>query len=255
MLFRQEDARDRATGTFFKECDRKQILRLDAANLHRSGAMNRLRVIAAVVLFSTVFTAQAQKFEVSPFVGGRFGGSLKIEQPGQPNFHANIADGIAYGVSGGLVIDGDDCVRCALIEFRWMRASTHLSIPQDPLVPTPLSPTAFRPSVTLDHFLGDFTREWPLEDVRVLRPFIVGTLGAVRMGAPASSATRFVFGIGTGFKVFPAPRWGIRVQAEYLPIVLHAELQTLVCAGGCTVVLNGGISNQFQVSVGPAFRF
>jgi hypothetical protein len=77
----------------------------------------------------------------------------------------------------------------------------------------------------------------------------------VRMGAPASSATRFVFGLGAGIKVFPSPRWGFRIDVQYLPIVLHAELQTLVCTTGCIVALNGGITNQFLVSIGPVFRF
>ena len=75
------------------------------------------------------------------------------------------------------------------------------------------------------------------------------------MSAPASSATRFAFGIGTGVKVFPAKHWGFRLSVEYLPIVMHAELQRLVCIGGCVVVLNGGVMNQFVLSFGPGFRF
>ena len=211
------------------------------------------RILFATVIFMLLLLpgARGQNYEVNPLIGGRFGGSLKLEQQGQSTFHADISDSLTYGISGGLVLDGDDCQACNLIEFTWLRASTHLTAQHDPLFPA----TSFRPGVSFDHFLGDFTHEWPLEDTRLIRPFVVGTLGAVRMGAPASSATRFVFGFGAGFKIFPTPRYGIRFQAEYLPIVLHAEVQTLVCAGGCTIVLNGGISNQFVVSVGPVFRF
>jgi hypothetical protein len=75
------------------------------------------------------------------------------------------------------------------------------------------------------------------------------------MSTPASSATRFAFGLGTGFKVFPKPHWGFRFQVEYLPIVMHAEAQSVVCFSGCVVALSGGLMNQFQVSFGPAFRF
>jgi hypothetical protein len=208
------------------------------------------------ILFLIAFNpAGAQNFEIGPLIGGRFGGSFNVEQEGQPNFQADIADSLSYGLSGGILIDGDDCVRCALLQFRWMRSSTHLNIPQDPLAPTLQGTNVFRPAVALDHFLGDFTHEWQLEDVSNVRPFIVGTLGAVRMGAPASSATRFVFGLGAGIKVFPSPRWGFRIDVQYLPIVLHAELQTLVCTTGCIVALNGGITNQFLVSIGPVFRF
>jgi len=40
-----------------------------------------------------------------------------------------------------------------------------------------------------------------------------------------------------------------------LPVVMHAELQRLVCIDGCVVVLNGGVMNQFVLSLGPGFRF
>jgi hypothetical protein len=75
------------------------------------------------------------------------------------------------------------------------------------------------------------------------------------MSTPAESSTRFEFGIGGGVKVFPRPRWGIRLQVEYLPIVMHAEVQRVVCAGGCIVMLNGGVMNQFVANIGPIFRF
>jgi len=77
-----------------------------------------------------------------------------------------------------------------------------------------------------------------------------------RISAPESSATRFVFGFATGLKVFPKPHWGFRLQIEYLPIVMEANLQRLVCInGGCIVALNGSVLNQLQLSAGPAFRF
>src|SRR5258706_1542040 len=195
-----------------------------------------------VFLSVSVLAARGQNFEISPLVGGRFGGSFKLEQPGRPNFQANVADSVTYGISGVYRFASEDCDDCSVVAFRWMRQDTHLEIP------------GLRPSVTLNHFLGDFTHEWPLEEARAVRPFITGTLGAARMSAPAGSATRFVFGLGTGVKVFPRPRWGIQFHAEWLPIALHSE-QTIVCSGGCIVALNGGITNQFAISVGPVFRF
>jgi hypothetical protein len=40
-----------------------------------------------------------------------------------------------------------------------------------------------------------------------------------------------------------------------LPMVMHADLQQVVCTVGCVVVLGGGVMNQFEVTVGPTFRF
>jgi hypothetical protein len=49
----------------------------------------------------------------------------------------------------------------------------------------------------IDRFLGDFTREWNIQDVKIIKPFLTASVGVARMSTPASNATRFVFGIGT----------------------------------------------------------
>ena len=135
----------------------------------------------------------AQGYEITPLIGGMFGGTVSLEEQGAPNFQAHLQDRLSYGISGGIRYDADDCRKCNLIEFRWLRQDTHLVVRQDPLVALPAS--VFRPPVTSDHFLADFTHEWPLKDVRegMIRPFLTATLGAVRMSTPDASATRFVF--------------------------------------------------------------
>jgi hypothetical protein len=208
-----------------------------------------------IASFVSLVSAQGPKYEITPLIGGAFGGTMELEQALTPNVEAHVADSFTFGVAGGIRYEGDEGEGYNAIEFRWMRQDTHLFLKQDPLVPSPSVAASFRPAVTLDHFLGDFTHEWDLQDAKMIHPFLTLSAGAALMSAPASSATRFAFGIGTGVKVFPTKRWGFRVSVEYLPIVMHAELQRLVCVGGCIVVLNGGIMNQFVFSVGPGFRF
>jgi hypothetical protein len=221
--------------------------------LHTKQALRLCRVF--IVLLVSVVSAHGQRYEITPLVGGMFGGTVRLEEQGRHNFEAHMGDGFSFGIAGGIHYDADDCELCNLIEFRWVRQNTHLRLDQDPIVVTPAAVPSFHPDVTLDHFLGDFTREFRVEDTAMLRPFVTATLGAARMATPAASATRFVFGIGTGVKVFPSRRWGIRFQVEYLPIVMHAEVQRVVCTVGCIVALSGGVMNQFQLSIGPAFRF
>jgi hypothetical protein len=208
-----------------------------------------------IALFVSLVSAYGQKYEITPLIGGAFGGTMKLEQALAPNVDAHVADSFSFGVAGGFRYDGDEGEGYNAIEFRWMRQDTHLFFKQDPLVPTPSVAASFRPSITLDHFLGDFTHEFTIRDAPKIYPFLTLSVGAARMSAPASSATRFAFGIGTGVKVFPAKHWGFRLSVEYLPIVMHAELQRLVCIGGCVVVLTGGVMNQFVLSFGPGFRF
>jgi hypothetical protein len=211
-----------------------------------------------VILLISLGSAYGQRYEITPLFGGMFGGTWKLEQQGVSNFTANVAGSFSYGVAGGIRFDDEfeGCTDCNLIEFRWMRQSTHLGFNQNPLLPPPLTPPVFHPPVTLNYFLSDFTHEWSLEESKKIKPFLTASLGGALASTSADSAGRFVFGIGTGVKIFPKRHWGIRLQIEYLPIVMHSELQRLVCTGvGCVVVLNGGIMNQLQISAGPAFRF
>jgi hypothetical protein len=184
-----------------------------------------------------------------------FGGTVKLEQAGVPNFTAHLQSAVTFGIAGGVRFDSEDCEGCGLIEFRWLRQSTHLTLDRDPLVAVPLGAAIFNPGVHVDRFLGDFTREFPLPEAHKVHPFLTASLGAARLGTPETSATRFAFGLATGVKVFPKRHWGFRIQLEYLPIVMHAEVQRVVCTVGCVVLLNGGVMNQFDVTVGPAFRF
>jgi len=208
-----------------------------------------------VALLASLVPAHGQKYEIAPFLGGSFGGTMELEQAGIPNFDAHVADSVNFGVAGGFRFEGERGEGHDVIEFRWLRQDTNLEVRQDPLVPTPYTTASFRPGIALDHFLGDITHEFDIHEAPKIYPFLTVSLGAVRLSAPASSATRFTFGIGAGVKIFPEPHWGFRFMVEYLPIVMHAELQRLVCVGGCVVVLNGGVMNQFEVSFGPAFRF
>jgi hypothetical protein len=188
-------------------------------------------------------------------VGATFGGTMHLEQEGTPNVYVHMADSVSYGLAGGYRLDGEGGEGYDVIEFRWLRQSSHLGLQSNPLVLTPYASVSFRPFVTLDHFLGDFTHEFTVPDAPSIQPFVRASFGAALLSTPASNATRFTFGIATGLKVFPSTHFGFRVEEEYLPIVMHTEVQTLVCAGGCVVILNGGVMNQFQLSIGPAFRF
>jgi hypothetical protein len=206
-------------------------------------------------LLVSVVSAHGQRYEVTPLVGGMFGGTVTLEEQRVPNFEAHVESSFSFGVAGGFRYDAEDCDGCNVIEFRWLRQNTHLALRQNPLLLPPVTAPLFRPAVTIDRFLGDFTREWIVKEARMIRPFVTASLGAARMSTPENNATRFMFGIGAGMKVFPKRHWGVRFQAEYLPIVMHANLQRVVCTVGCIVILSGGVMNQFELSVGPTFRF
>jgi len=207
-------------------------------------------------LLASVAPAHAQHFDITPLVGMRTGGSVDLQQEGQtPQARAQLGDSLTFGVAAGVRFFSEDgCEDCSVIEFRWMRENTNLGFKETTPVPTPLA-TFGRIPVNLDHYLADFTYEWDIQGAKAVRPFVLGTLGAAHLSTPASGSTRFTFGLGAGVKVFPQRHWGVRLQVEYLPMVMNAEVQRLICAGGCVVALGGGLMNQFEFTVGPVFRF
>jgi hypothetical protein len=202
------------------------------------------------VAFLSVAPIYGQNFEAAAVAGGAFGGTIKLEQPFTSNLHAHVADTFVYGFAAGFRFDGEDCQQCSTIDFRWTRQDTHFSAE-----PTPFTP-ALRPSLAIGRYLVDFTHEFAVEDYPIVKPFLTFTMGLARLATPQSTFVRGVFGLGTGVKIFPSHKYGVRVQAEYLPIVLSAGVQNVICGGGgCLVALGGGIVNQFQVSAGPEFHF
>ena len=209
-----------------------------------------------ILTAACLVAADEPRYEITPLFGATFGGTMHLEQAGAPNFYGHIADSFSFGVAGGYRFDGDEANDHDEIEFRWRRQDSHMYVKQDALVVNPYAPAAsFRPSIAVDDFMGDLTHEFTVREARSFQPFVSAGIGAAVFSAPASSATRLVFGIGAGVKVFPSAHYGFRVKVEYMPTVMHTELQKLVCVGGCVIVLNGGVMNQFEVSLGPAFRF
>ena len=193
--------------------------------------------------------AQIQSFEVSPFIGARLGGTFNIQPNEAVPIEATLTDTTSYGFSTGVRFDD-----YSLIEFRWTRATSELRFG---------APFVFLgPSlgdVTLNQFHADFTREFVIPEVKGLRSFLTGSLGVTHLGAAQDGFTRFSFGFGAGLKQFLGPWLAIRAEAQWLPIVVEPSVSGFACGtiqfGGCLVVLNGELVQQFQLSIGPVVRF
>jgi hypothetical protein len=204
-----------------------------------------------VWIFSTAASAGAQALEiqgleVTPFIGGRFGGSFDVQPEGGAETRATLKDSVSFGVSAGFRFDD-----FSVIEFRWMRATSGLQLDTggNPL-------TASSVDATMNQFHGDFTREFPLDEVNALRPYLMASVGATHLGSENSGFTRFSFGLATGLKVSVSSKLGVRVEARWLPIWVQPEVRSFACGfGGCIAVLSGRVTQQFEVSAGPVFRF
>jgi opacity protein-like surface antigen len=204
-------------------------------------------VRCAVLLLIAVGTlASAQRrFDISPFVGYRSSMTFYTAPDSQPGVKARLSDGASLGFAAGIRYD-----ETAVIEFRFTRQNTS----------TTLNGTSVAPSFTtittrLEQYHADFTREFVFDNAPGVRPFLNASVGATRISWLARTDTRFSFGIGGGVKYFPVKWFGLRLQAQWLPIWLNPELKGIACGGGCVIVLGGRLASQGEVSVGPTFSF
>ena len=220
----------------------------------RAGSKGTVVGLALVATLAAVAPASAQyveiqSFEVTPFIGARMGGTFEI-QPGGPSLvEASLKDASSFGFSAGVRFDD-----LSLVEFRWSRSKSALRFG------APFAPIgASVGDVTLNQFHADFSREFPIREVKGLRSFLSGSLGVTHLGAVDDGFTRFSFGFGAGLKQFLGSRFAIRAEAQWLPIVVEPAVSGFACGtiqfGGCLVVLNGDLVQQFQLSIGPVLRF
>ena len=208
--------------------------------------------LAAVLAATTPAHAQyveIQSVEVTPFIGARLGGTFDIQPDGAVQIEGTLRDATSYGVSAGVRFDD-----FSLVEFRWTQATSELHFGAPFAV---LGPSVG--DVTLNQFHADFTREFVIPDVKGLRTFLTGSLGVTHLGAAQDGFTRFSFGFGSGLKQFLGSRFAIRAEAQWLPILVEPSVDGFACGtiqfGGCLVILNGELVQQFQLSIGPVVRF
>ena len=208
--------------------------------------------LSAILAVATPARAQyvdIQSFEVSPFVGVRLGGTFDLQTDQSSQTEATLKDAMSYGLSAGVRFDD-----YSLVEFRWTRSISELQFGG----PFRLLGTSLG-DVTLNQFHAQFTREFPIPEVKGLRSFLTGSAGLTHIGTANDGFTRFSFGFGAGLKQFLGPRFAIRGEAQWLPIVIDPEVGAWGCGtvglGGCFVILNGRLTQQFELSVGPVLRF
>jgi hypothetical protein len=203
-----------------------------------------LMVIVACGKLASQTATDEQKplrFDLTALVGYRTTMSFPTGHPPIP--HLVLAAKPSYGISVGVRLDEEN-----LIEFRWVRQDSHVHI---------RGSAAPDKKVVLDQFHGDFTREFILEDgPHWARPFVLASAGATHVdGGTGSSFTRFSCGIGGGIKVYFTRHFGVRMQGEWIPVVVEPEVTSFLCGSSCIVRLSARMVSQAEIVVGPVFRF
>ncbi len=211
-------------------------------------------VFVAIVLALGLFLlegAWASDWELTPFGGYQTGAHIALTESSSYD-RLNIQDGGSYGLILGYEIQEDGS-----IEILWSRQESALygELPGG---------TAERlTSLKIDQFRFDglyYFTEQDEEDQQSLRPFVLAGLGMTHYqpGGDYSGENRFGASLGLGAKYYFHKRFGLRVDARWMPTVISSDSQTFCTGGGsglnCSYTTSGSAVNPFEFTAGLIVR-
>jgi hypothetical protein len=216
------------------------------------------KTIVALVFMATLhlgalmpgLSAQGQlepkplRFDFSAFIGYRTSMSFPVEpHVTGMNPRVIVEPNPSYGFSFGVRPRDED-----LIEVRWARQDSYNHVEDITTQPA-------RQRMILDQFHGDFSHEPFVEDwPSWAKPFVLASVGATHLSSTNSNFTRFSFGIGGGIRLYATRHFGLKIQAEWLPVFADPHV-VFICGGGCVLHVGGTVASQGEVFAGPILRF
>jgi len=211
---------------------------------------SRVTVSVLFLMLAGAAAVMAQKVEVQPFIGYRFGNTVEvddlifIDQLQYSQF--KVEDGLAYGASFGVWVHP-----AIEVEFIWSEQ------PGDFVAAGP-NGTGFRfTELKVDNFHGCVLYHFGDPDSQV-RPYILAGLGATwyNPGGGAEGSTKFSSTWGGGVKVYAGDHLGFRFQGRWTPTYIGSQ-DAIWCDPwwGCWQVQEPVYHHQFELSAGVIFRF
>ena len=191
----------------------------------RSGSRFRPWLFAFVLVLMA-WPLHAGGVEITPFAGGRFGGTVT---EGGSNRNVDLDSSASYGLVFDVAVKDPG----AFIEILWSHQETEVAN----------SRGVFDLSLDSVHVGGLF--RW--EDRRV-QPFLNGGFGLTLFDADGTEA-HFSAMLGTGFRVPMGRRAAFRFDARGIGIV-DSGRGGFFCSGGCLAAVSVAGTFQGEVTVG-----
>ncbi len=179
----------------------------------------------------------ANGFEIIPFMGHRFGGSLEDQDTYRSrDFEA--------GSNWGVIL-GHTASATTRYELLYSYQDSGLSDRTDP-------DNAFDLEVHYLHLGGTV-------DISQQRftPFVSGGMGMTYMSPDRfdlENETLFSLSLGGGLKWYPSNSLGLRLEVRGYGTLTESS-GSLFCDGGCDLQVNGSLLPQFETNLGLIFKF
>jgi hypothetical protein len=188
--------------------------------------------------------AETKNFEITPFVGYRFGGDFDIEGS---DASYKLNDSESYGLLFNVRASGNTQWE---VLYSRQRSDARLagSSSTSPLVDTDMQ---------ILQLGGTYQG-----DGEMVRPYLAMTLGGTHIKTTTNgsqSDTFFSGSIGLGLNMFPGKRVALRVEARAYGTLMNSNT-SLFCQTGpdsnvCAIRIEGSLLSQLETFAGIVFRF
>lgn len=214
-------------------------------------------VVAVVLIFSTTASAQ-HRFEVTPYAGYAWAGSVKDGNYGTINnlvpFDLDVANSAAFGVMFDIVLPSPQ----AQVELLWQRQQTSLELQNRE---TGEESTLGDLSIDFIHagIIYEFYQPYTnyVNTARV-RPFVGVTLGATwyKFEHDPDDEVDFSAALVLGLKTFANERVALRIQSRLSTTYLDSEDATICDEfDNCYVLAGASYVNQIDLTAGITITF
>jgi len=223
--------------------------------------MIRKTILATMVvaLAAVTATAQDKRVEISGTYGWTFsdgvtsaGGGIRV--PGVGTFdRVDPKDSASWGLRLGFMVNDN-----SEIGFLYNQQSTELDIGG--------TSTVKLGDMSVHNYHGYYAYNAGDMDSKT-RPYFLFGLGATQFGTISVTRagttrdiggnTKFSGTAGLGLKLFPSPKFGIRMEGRWTPTYIKSDATGWWCDPywGCYVTEKAQYSNQFELSGGVVIRF
>jgi hypothetical protein len=209
----------------FRKKKKKLICKYFKIEIMRISRQNFLKGIVLTCLFAIAIQVNAQKLELTPFVGYETGA-----QAYTTSGYLRVADGMDYGGTLNFGMGGG-----RFLEFSYSHLSSTLSLDE---------PTNMRKlcDLAVDHYtLGALQEVMPGEKVTPYGLFTLGIANYRPTSDGYASENKMSINLAGGVKVWLSDKIGLRLQAKLIMPMFYSGTYFTVGTGGAGYSMAGGV--------------
>ncbi len=205
-------------------------------------------MVAVTALVGSAAWAQEPKVEISGTAGWTFSDGVSGSAADTSAVRVDPKDSFSWGARLGFNVNPN-------VEIGFLFGSQATDLEASGIINRSVPQTIY-------NYHGYFAYNFGDSDAKV-RPYFLGGVGATQFGALKTNAgdiggqTKFSTTWALGLKMFPNPKFGLRLETRWTPTYIKSDAAGYWCDPywGCYTIADAQYANQFELSGGLILRF